>query len=566
MAVRDSVKKLFTAREQYSWLGQVARPHLKGLFFLIGIDAITTYISLQLIEVNKNVIDIANGRLNAPLVWAIVSMAVFNLINLGFGVINSMFRVTVAEKINFKIRQRVFAKLLNANWLSVTAYHSGDLQTRLTSDVNAVASSVSSVFPSMVSLIITFIMALVMLVQYDAMLALFILILAPVSVVTVRILGRRLKVIQRKVQESESRYRAFTQENLANLAVVKSFSFQEHSVEKLEELHKNRLLWIIKRNRLSVLASSVLSIAHMSSYTVAMAWGASRALAGQITLGTVTAFIQLVQKVQGPIIGLAQTIPSIVSVLASAERLMELESIQPEKQGEALPASSQVTLTLDNVGFSYREGEPVLRECDMRLHPGDVAALTGLSGVGKTTLVRVLLMLIEPDHGMLTMENNEGRSNEISAALREQIAYVPQGNTLFSGTIAENLRMGKFDATEEEMVEALQAADAMTFVSKLPDGLETIIGERAGGLSEGQAQRIAIARALIRNAPLLILDEATSSLDEETECTVLDRLHARNARSTCLVITHRSSALRYCNRRFEMHNGILKETPMPPRA
>ncbi len=559
MSKVENIRKIFTSGEQYRWLLSRSRPHWPRLFLLLAFEVISSMLSVYLVQVINRVFKILNGELLGNILLILITYVLLYLFSVALGSVSSVMRVSVQEKMNFTIRSDCFSKLLHSNWLDVSAYHTGDLQTRLTSDVTQVTNGAVGILSALVSLISTFVTAFVALYSADKVLAFSIILIVPVAALMARFVGKRISRIQKKVQESEAKYRAFTQESLANLAIVKSFSYQDRSAERLQELHAERFKWVRKRNLFGVIAGGVLGLGQMAGFVLALGWGAFQVQSGKITWPTMNLFTNLVGKVQQPVISLAQVIPQIITVLASVDRLMELESLAPERTGLTPVKTDKVELILDNVGFSYREGEPVLQSCNMRLYPGDVAALTGLSGVGKTTLVRMLLLLIEPDFGKMTMRTEAGKDEELSASLRDQIAYVPQGNTLFSGTISDNLRIGRQDATEAELWRALDDANALEFVDRLPEKLETKIGEKGMGLSEGQAQRIAIARALIRNAPMVILDEATSALDEGTECRVLERLHARTKNTTCLVITHRSSALRYCNRRFEMSGGVLSE-------
>ena len=563
MTELKKLKKLTGKGEQYRWIVARAKPYFGRIMIIVLMTVAASVMSVLTAQIYRVVVDAANlGSVGASLLIPFAIYALMIILDMGLNIIGQLVSVVISEKFGFGIRQDIFRTVLYSRWLEISRYHSGDLLTRLTSDINQVTSGIMSVMPSLASFIITFSTAMVFLLIENAWLALSILIIAPVAALTARMVSGRLQKVQKKVQESEAAYRSFIQENMSNLPVVKSFCWQDESCKRLAELHKQRLYWLVRRNRLSVLAGAVLSMAYWIGYLLAFVWGAVLLSQGSITVGTMIMYAQLVSRVQSPIIGLAQTMPKIISILASAERLMEIEPVPPEREGKALPPSDSLTLDLADVGFSYREGEPVLEKVDMHLKPGDIAALTGLSGVGKTTLIRLLLMLIEPDHGAMTVSAGGSEVHELSSALRTHVGYVPQGNSLFSGTIADNLRMGKPDATDEEMRGALESADAWRFVDALPKKMDTAVGERGVGLSEGQAQRVAIARALIRRAPLLILDEATSALDEQTECRVLSGVHDFNPQCTCLTITHRKSVLAYCNRRFEMENGVLREIPL----
>lgn len=292
-------------------------------------------------------------------------------------------------------------------------------------------------------------------------------------------------------------------------------------------------------------------------YLLAFGWGAVRLAQKAISYGTLTAFLQLVGQVQSPFIGLAYTLPRIIATAASVERIMELEDLEMEKPVEKLPDRFSVEVILDEVDFSYNKEELVLEKASFDLKPGETLALIGPSGEGKTTIIRLILALLKPNRGQLFFRDDMGIDYPVNAATRDWIAYVPQGNTLFSGTIAENLKCGNPIASDDELKEAAIKACAWEFIQKLPDGLNTVLGEHGLGLSEGQAQRISIARAILRNAPVLILDEATSALDMDLEMRVLEGIKNLKPARACLVITHRLSALQMCSRVLKLKDGKI---------
>ena len=390
------------------------------------------------------------------------------------------------------------------------------------------------------------------------MLAILALCIAPVAGLASWFLGRKMKKLQVKVQESEAAYRSFIQESLANVLIVKSFANEGYSARRLTDLRENRFFWVFKRAKLSLASSTVLSLGFQIGYITAFAYGALQISRKLITYGTMSVFLTLVNRVQSPIIGLAQQIPRIAAILASAGRVMELQSIPlEEKLGDNID-SETIGLKINKLTFGYTD-ETVFEDVTLDIKPGEFVAIIGESGIGKTTLVRIIMSFMGALKGDVSFYNSKGDMEKANASTREFIAYVPQGNTLFSGTLRENIRMGNLDATEEEMWDALKLAAGYDFVKGLPDGLDTLIGERGHRLSEGQAQRIAIARAFVRKSPFLILDEATSALDMDTEQRVIEGLRNLTPRPTCLIITHRKSILKYCNREIVIEGKRAEE-------
>jgi ABC-type bacteriocin/lantibiotic exporter with double-glycine peptidase domain len=360
------------------------------------------------------------------------------------------------------------------------------------------------------------------------------------------------------VQESESRYRSFIQESLGNLLIVKAFSNENNSVERLGELRQERFYWVFKKSKMSLISSSVLSLTFQFGYIGAFTIGAFLLAKKAITFGTMSVFMTLVNRIQAPILALAQTVPRVVSVLTSAGRVIELQDIPIETTERTNMDITQVGVKVEKLCFGYSD-DIVLEDVSFTVKPGEFVAVVGASGIGKTTLIRLIMSFIHSVAGSIQFINNKGDSEKVNAGVREFVSYVPQGNTLFSGTIRDNILMGKLTASEDEIEDALQLSASAYFVQQLPHGIDTVIGEKGHGLSEGQAQRIAIARALIRKSPLLILDEATSALDELTELEVIEGIRSLKPRITCMIITHRKSVLRYCDRELQIDNKKISE-------
>lgn len=559
----EKVKALWRDRDnqkQYArWLMQYSRPYIGKITLIMLMGIVNTVITLAMALVSKRIIDDATGGVKNKVLTLIVVYFVMILVTQAIGVFLTLARTMMNEKFSFGIRKQVYDKTLSSRWLDVKSYHTGDLMTRMTSDAGNIADGIVTTIPAIISLIIELLLVFVTLFYYSPLLALFALLIAPIAVLMGWWLGGKMKRLQVKVQESEAAYRSFMQESIANLLIMKSFSNEEYASERLVGLRENRFYWVFKRTKMSMISSTTMSLSFQLGYIVAFTYGALQIAAGIITYGTMSVFLTLVNRVQAPIMELAQQIPRVVSILASAGRVMEIQDIEKEEFAEQNIEAKDIGLKIEHVSFGYTNDEVVLRDVNLDIKPGEMAAIVGESGIGKTTLIRLVMAFMNADSGKLYFYNGAGEAEAVNAACREFIAYVPQGNTLFSGTIRENIRMGRLDATEEEMLAALHMASAYDFVMRLPKGLDTVIGERGHGLSEGQSQRIAIARALIRKAPFLILDEATSALDEETELAVLEGIQQLAPKPTCLVITHRKSVLKYCNKEIQIENKKVTE-------
>jgi len=551
----DKLKKLWKDRDnQYKyakWLMQYTKPYLRRILFMMAITLSSTVLSLIMVNVSKDIID--NATDGYEFKTLIIVYVVLILALQAMGVISSLISTVLNEKFSFGIRKQVYEKIINSHWMDVKKYHTGDLMTRLTSDAGNIADGIIGTIPNIIILAIELVLVFFTLFHYSPLLACFALLVAPVAGIVSWWFGKKLKRLQLKVQESEASYRSFLQESLANLLVVKSFSNEEYSANRLTTLREERFHWVFQRAKMGLASSTSMSLAFQLGYIVAFTYGAILVSKELISYGIMSVFLTLVNRVQSPIMGLAHQIPKVVSVLASAGRVMELQSIPLEEKQEVQIQTEAIGVNVQNLTFGYTE-EPVLENVSLNIKPGEFVAIIGESGVGKTTLVRLMMSFMSDMQGDVSFYNSYGESVRSNAGTRSFIAYVPQGNTLFSGTVRDNIRMGNLEATEEEMYEALRLSAGYDFVIGLPKGIDTVIGERGHGLSEGQAQRIAIARAFVRKSPFLILDEATSSLDEATELAVLEGLQRLEPKPTCLIITHRKSVLQYCDREIKIEN------------
>lgn len=555
------IKNLWKDRANQSryahWLFRYSRPYFWKIAGMTSLGFVRSGITILMTLVTKKIIDDATGGTKDSLLTLVLIYFGMIILIQVISIITSLASTMLNEKFSFGIRKQLYDKILRSCWLPVADYHTGDLMTRMTTDATNISDGIVVTIPQIIELFIELIMVFFTLFHFSKLLACFALIIAPVAAVMTFWLGKKLKKLTVKVQETEAAYRGFMQESLANILIMKAFSNEQYASDRLTEFRDNRFYWVFKKTKMGQISSTAMSFSFQLGYIVAFAYGALQVAARTITYGTMSVFMTLVNRVQVPVLQLAQQIPRIVSILASAGRIIELQEIADEERTKT-QLTGPVGVKAEHITFGYND-DVVINDATFEIKPGEAVAIVGESGIGKTTLVRLVLSFVKPDSGTIGFCDGTGRFEQANASTREFISYVPQGNTLFSGTIRENIRMGRLDATEEEMIEALKMASGYEFVSNLEKGLDTVIGEKGHGLSEGQAQRIAIARAFVRKTPFLILDEATSALDEDTELKVLSGLMKLDPKPTCLIITHRRSILKYCSRELHIERSRISE-------
>lgn len=553
------LKNFNTHRPVMKWLWQHTRPFLKALLLLLLLDVAASLISVSMTLINRVIIDTATagGNFTNSVVLYIIILVGSLLI----GAVSTVLGVIINERFAFSIRLRIYDNVMHTCWEHISKYHSGDIITRLSSDVDIVASGIAEILPSIFSLGVSFLVAFVTLAYFDIGIALFALILGPITAIIGIVSGRMLRPIQENIQKSESSYKSFMQESVANLIVFKAFGAQESAGARLGDLRAERLKWVMKRQKVSALSSTLLSLCFQTGYIAAFVYSAIKLSRNLITYGTMSVFISLVSQIQAPVVGLSRLVPRVVSIFTSAARIIEIDDMPSEDMSVTDLHDGSLGLSAQEIRFAYGE-EEILHQANMRIEPGQFVAMMGSSGIGKTTFVRLAMAYLLPDEGVFKLFDTHGNESRITAGARKYISYVPQGNTLISGRIIDNIRLGAPQISEEEIWELLEVVAVADFVRSTPNGLYTVIGERGLGLSEGQAQRLSIARALAKRSPLLILDEATSALDEATELAVLQHLHRHQKGITCLLITHRRSVLNFCDRCIRIEEKKIIEEPM----
>ena len=557
-----SIKEMW---EEFKWMFSYGKKYKKEIIFYTCLGLFSTVMTLVSSIASKELIDIVTGKkVDRALSMAIlmVSMSLFSLF---FGQLMSRITLKISIRIQNEIQADIFDKIIKVNWLDLTRYHSGDLLNRFGSDVSTVANSAIGWVPNLIINIFNFMATLLVILYYDPTMMVLTLINAPIMLLSSKVLMSRMRDYNKKVKEMNSEMMSFQTETFNNIDSIKSFSLVDLFSRKLKMFQEKYKKVNLDYNLFSIKANLILSIVGMVIQFSYYGWAVYRLWTGAITYGEMTLFLQQSGRMSSAFSSLVSIVPSTVNSTISAHRLIEIiqlpkeeENIQTIEHLEEIKKNG-FSIQLKDVFFSYVENKQVLASSSLKAKAGEIVALVGPSGEGKTTMIRLFLALITPNQGEAVLQDYDGHEYPLSASTRHLFAYVPQGNTIFSGTIADNLKMAKEDATDEEIIEALKSACAWEFVSRLDEGIYSEIGTRGRGLSEGQAQRIAIARAILKDAPILLLDEATSALDIETERKVLHNIVVAHPNKTCIVTTHRPSVLNMCQRVYRVMDTKLTQ-------
>lgn len=529
-----------------------------GIHILLGI--LGTALSLLSSVAMKTLIDVVTGFQTGAIFTAAAWMAGMLLGSAAMQAAASRIAAVINIRVQNGIQAEVYDRMLRTDWASLEQFRSGDLLNRLNTDVTSVSGGVTGLLPSFVTAAVQFLGSLMIILCYDPVMALIALIGAPLSVLCSRTLVRRMRSYNRRMKDISSEVMSFHEDSLRNLTSIKAFGIMDGFRDRMCAMQGKYRETYLDYNRFSVIAGFVMSIVGLLVSAGCFGWGVYRLWTHTISYGAMMMFLQLTTMLRSAFSSLIGLVPTAVSITTSAGRLMAVADL-PEEPGarETAPVPDACTVELRDVTFAYPGGEPVLEHVDFRARPGEVVALTGASGEGKTTMIRLMLGLVRPEDGSVCLTGADGQCLPVTAATRAAFSYVPQGNTVFAGTIADNLRMVRPEATDAELIAALETACAYDFVRQLPDGIYARTGELGHGLSEGQAQRIAVARAVLRGAPVLLLDEATSALDEATEQRMLENLMHSGRVQTCVLITHRAATAERCPRRYTLRGTRLTE-------
>ena len=550
--------------DDWKWIFGYSARYKGAIAFYIFLGVFSTSLGLVSSVASKYLIDIITGYQTSKLMIMLVIMVGSSLFSLLFDSVIGRISTKLSIDINNDIQADIFDKIVDADWMAINGYSNGDILNRFNGDIGTVSGNAISWLPTIIIAIYKFIATFVVILHYDVVMAVISFLSAPFMLLISRFVIKKQREYSKKVREMSSQLMTFEVETFYNFDTIKSFGVAPYYSKKMRWWQQKYKDISLRYNMFSIKTNIFLSVLGMLVQFVAFGYCLFRLWTHDISYGTMTLFLQQRSNLSGAFNNVISIIPSFLNSSVSAHRIRELVELPKEVH---IPESNELdryadqgfTVQMEGVNFSYVEGKRVITDSSFQACPGEIIALVGPSGEGKTTMIRLILGLIRPEQGNVVIRTSGGMEIKMNAETRHLFAYVPQGNTILSGTIAENMRIVKEDASDEEIIEALKTACAWEFVEKMPDTINAKIGERGRGFSEGQAQRIAIARAILRDAPILLLDEATSALDVTTERKVLRNIIQQNPTKVCIVTTHRPSVLNMCQRVYRVMETQVKE-------
>lgn len=539
-------------KQTLKWLWRSSKGQLPTTVLLTVLRCALTVLGVTFALTSQTVIDAATSGQLRELTLSALGLLLIVAVQIALRLIGQSIETRATARLNMRIRGRLFAAVLEREYSAATAYHSGDLLTRLNNDTSIVSSGLLALVPSVIGLVVGLVYALYSLTRLDRTFALILLFGGIALILVISAFRGIMKRLNKRVQETEGVVRSFLQESIGSLLMVKVFGIEDTVSKKADMLQGENYRAQMKLRGLTIFASSSLSLVFSIGSLYALVNSAFRLYAGSITFGTLTAILQLVSQIQSPFAGLSGVVPKYYAILASAERIIEIESL-PKEELLCAPLDPKADyegltgISFEDISFGYGR-DVIFENASLKIDKGDFAALGGISGIGKSTLIKLLLGVIAPQGGGIFLKIN-GKKIPAGKHSRALFSYVPQGNLLLSGTIREAVSLVRPDATDEDIMRAAEISCAAEFIGELPEGLDTYIGEKGFGLSEGQVQRLAVMRAILSDAPVILLDEATSALDEATEAQLLKNIR-RLENKTCIIISHKRAAFDICNKKI----------------
>ena len=556
--------------KEWKWLLRYVSRYRLQIVLYVVIGLLSTAMGLGASVASKYLIDSVISHNSDTILKSAVIAVVLGVTQIVVGAAVSRIAGVVGTKISMEIRSGVYEHVTYSKWEDIRKYHSGDLLNRIEGDVGTVSSSIISFIPNVFTTSAQFIGCLAVVLYYDPTMAIFAFMSAPFLVFSSKITTKMVRKYNKESREMNGKILSFYSESIQNLQTIKAFDITKRYVEQMKtnlQLHRKIKL---DHDKFTILMGLCMSVIGLAVSYICYGWGVYRLWQGAISYGTMTLFLQISGQLTGSFSALVSLIPGAISIATSAGRIMEITSLPLEEHKDSQMAEkmeksadeSGVTIICNDLKYTYPDGdEPVVANVSFTAEAGETIAFVGPSGEGKTTLLRLILGLVDADSGELIIATKDGNKIPVSECTRRFCSYVPQGNAIFSGTVADNLRIVKPEATDEEIIDALVTADAWSFIKELPLGINTEISEKGVNFSEGQVQRMSIARAILRDAPIIVMDEATSALDSKTEETVLANMMKAYPNRTRIITTHRPSMLQYCTRVYRINeNGSLVET------
>lgn len=543
------------------WIYSIGKTQRFKVLTLIFANAVNATFMVMYANFSKNII---NAAVEEHSLQKVIHYGVLFLLVITIQLVLNLISKSVAERCKGRLemifKRHMLSSIMKKDYAAITSIHSGELQNRMFNDVTIITDGFTTILPNVVFLVTKLVCAFVYLVVIDKVFALAFLVGGILIFIGTQAFRKPLKRLHKRVQETEGKTRSFIQEAITNLLVVKTFSVEDKISDKTDVLQEENYSAKMKRRFFNITANATLSTVFNIGYVFALVFGAIRLIDGVFTYGTVTAMLQLVNQIQTPFASLSSIMPQYFALIASAERLIEIENIEDEVANNDIDIdvnstySSLKSIDFNNITFGY-DRDVILDNTSLSVNKGDFVAIMGISGIGKSTLLKLLLGVFKVENGEIMLNSTNGRI-PVDMHTRRLFTYVPQGNMLLSGTIRENLTFINDNVTEDEINKAIEISCADQFIKDLPQGLETVIGEKGIGLSEGQLQRLAIARSLLSKSPVLLLDEATSALDEETEHRFLTNLKQLDDK-TCIIVSHKKAALDICNKHVQISSSKI---------